>query len=130
RLRRTSPIRITKNDREEYARLVRNAKAKIRRTDKNYGVDLSRQVKLPDINNFSTRSEYNQWKQEMERFTNRYTKEFQFVKNAKGVVANKQQLYDFKKANEKARTLAIKKNEKIKNEPYFVGGKQEGTIAD
>lgn len=129
-LRRTTPIRITKNDREDYARLARNAKAKIRRTDKNYAVDLSGKIDIPKLDDFQDRKQYNQWKEKIERFTNRYTKEFQFTQNEHGVVANKQEIYDFKKANEKARTVAMKKNEKLKDEPYFVRGKQEGTVAD
>lgn len=127
-VRRNTPIRITKNDREEYARLARNAKAKIGRTKKNYGVDLSREIDVPKLGDFQDRKQYNKWKEKVESFTNRYTKKYQFEKNQEGVVASKQEIYDFKKANEKARIIAQKKNEKLANEPYFVGGKEEGTV--
>lgn len=129
-MRRTTPIRITKNDREEHARLARKAKAKIRRTNKTYGIDLSEKVKIYSIEDFGTRAEYNAWKDRISRFTNRYTKEYQFEKNERGFVANKQELYEFKKANEKARVTAMKKNEKLKKETFFVRGKAEGTIEE
>jgi hypothetical protein len=37
-------IRISKNDEQEYKRLVRNAKAKMRRLQKQHGIDLTNEI--------------------------------------------------------------------------------------
>lgn len=86
------PIRITRNDKREYQRLVKNTKAKVRRTLKNYGVDLSDEINIPDINEFKTRSEFNRWKREQRSFTNRANLHYQFRKNKYGVVASKSEI--------------------------------------
>jgi hypothetical protein len=46
-------IRISKNDEQEYKRLVRNAKAKMRRLQKQHGIDLTDEISLPSLFFFS-----------------------------------------------------------------------------
>ena len=64
-------IRLSKKDKTEYKRLVRNTKAKISRTKSKYGVNLSSEVNIPSLDKFSTRKEFNAWNNDQERFTNR-----------------------------------------------------------
>jgi hypothetical protein len=127
-MRRTIPIRITQNDREEYKRLVRNSKAKIRRANKKYGVDLSDEVELPKLGNFSTREEFNQWKEETRSFTNRANQNYQFVKNDYGVVASKKKIHEIENATKEAQRLAIHMTENATNKPFISGDKVQGTV--
>lgn len=125
---RIKPIRITKNDRAEYARLVKNTKAKIRRTDKNYGIDLSDQIELPPLESFQTRAEFNEWKEKQSSFTNRANLNFQFKKNEYNVVASKKRLNEIERNVKRAQELADKKIEQYENKPFISGGKEQGTV--
>lgn len=107
---RIVPIRVSKRDLEEYRRLQRNAKAKIRRVQKNYGVDLSAEINVGDsIDDFATRDQFNQWKDLMDRFTSgRYTT-WRFKRNRYGVVMRESEInklaYDTKRVRRQARNL-------------------------
>src|SRR5690606_23216478 len=104
----TTPIRITKNDRKEYARLVRNTKAKIRRTAKNYGIDLSNQIQIPSIEEFRSREHFNEWKNKQHSFTSLSNRNFQFKKNEFGVVASKRELDIIDQNTRRAQAIADK----------------------
>ena len=78
---RNVSIRISQNDKQDYQRLVRNAKAKIRRVKKKYNRELSSSVELPSLSSFKSRKQYNEWKNEIKSFTNRGNTKYQFVKN-------------------------------------------------
>ena len=125
---RPPQIRITKNDRAEYARLARNTKAKIRRTEKNYGIDLSGEIEIPNIESFQTREQFNEWKQKQASFTNRHNLHYQFRKNEYGVVASKKRISDIERNTKRAQRIAEEFNEKLKDKPFFVAGKQHGTV--
>lgn len=127
-MRRFTPIRITKNDRQEYARLVRNTKAKIRRTIKNYGIDLSDEIEIPSIEDFKTRNEFNRWKERQASFTNRANLHYQFKKNPYGVVASKKRIADIQRDNKQAQQIADKLIESAKEKPFISGGKEQGTV--
>ena len=106
---RTVPIRITKADRSEFAKLTANARRKVKRINKNYGIDLTSEVTLPKIQSFQTRKQYNQWKEQVQSFTNRANLDYQYVKNAFGTVASKKELNEMKRktkiAQERAKRL-------------------------
>lgn len=125
---RITPIRITERDKKEYARLVRNTRAKIRRTQKNYGIDLSGEVELPKLEEFSTRKEFNEWKERVGSFTNRYNLRYQFVKNEYDVVASKSQLMKIERDTKRAQRIADEELKKVQDKPVFQGGKQFGTV--
>jgi len=124
-LARIKPIRIRKSDKSEFARLVRNAKAKIYRAKKNYGVDLKGEVELPKLDDFATRKEFNNWKKQITSFTDRSNLDYQFVKNQHGQVLNKR-LYKQAIENEK---IGIANAERMKKQyedkPTFSGGKKQ-----
>ena len=94
---RTVPIRITKADRSEFAKLTANARRKVKRINKNYGIDLTSEVTLPKIQSFQTRKQYNQWKEQVQSFTNRANLDYQYVKNPFGTVASKKELNEMKR---------------------------------
>jgi len=118
-LARITPIRITRNDKEEYRRLAGNAKAKIRRTKKNHGIDLSSEVNIPTIDDFQTRKEFNQWKKDIQWFTNRSNLNFQFVTNDYGVTASKAQINRIKRNTKTAQDQAEKEIEKLKKSDAY-----------
>lgn len=127
-MRRTPSIRITKNDRQEYARLVRNTKAKIRRTIKNYGIDLTNEITLPDIESFTTREDFNAWKKQQRSFTSVANRKLQFTKNEFGVVATKAELDEIKKHTKRAQQIADKLRKEANKKPFISGGKEQGTV--
>lgn len=107
---RIVPIRVSQRDLEEYRRLRRNAKAKIRRVQKNYGIDLSAEINVGDsIDDFATRDQFNQWKDLMERFTSRRYTTWQFKRNRYGVVMRESEInrlaYDTNRVRRQAQRL-------------------------
>jgi hypothetical protein len=111
--------------------LAKNTKAKIARTNKNYGIDLSSEINLPDsIENFSNRSEFNQWKERQASFTNRANTHFQFKKNEFDVVATKKQLNEIERKTKEAQRLSDQFNQKVDKQPFTSGGKEQGTVAE
>lgn len=97
-------IRITQNDRAEYARLVKNTKAKVRNTVKNYGpivhdvsrnengeltlttLDIRSKLKIPSLDSFQTRKEFNEWKEDTKKFNSGKSPHSKFIKNQNGMV--------------------------------------------
>ena len=125
---RSPQIRVTSNDKTEYARLVRNAKAKINRTKKNYGIDLSNEVDLPDLENFQSRKQYNEWREKLQSFTNRNNQRYQFVKNKFGVVATQSEITRMELANARERRIAEQIIKEAEKKPFISGGKEQGTV--
>lgn len=120
-------IRIRKKDKREYRRLRKNAQEKIRRVQNKYGVDLRDQVRLPSIESFETRKEFNQWKKQIKSFTNPANLDYQFRMNKQGVVATKKEIQQAKRHTKQAQRLADRVKKKFKDKPYYAGGKQHGT---
>lgn len=124
------PIRITKRDEEEYRRLRRNTKAKISRVKRTYGVDLEGEIPLPDLSEFQTRKEFNEWRELQTSFTNRANTEYQFIKNEYGVVASKREIYQVEQATKRAQRVADRKIQEQLDRPTFHDGEQIGTVRD
>jgi hypothetical protein len=97
--------------------LVKNSKAKVKRTFQKYGVDLTEEVSIPSLDSFQTREEFNEWKEKAGSFTNRNNQRFQFVKNEHGVVASKSLLNEISRNRKKEILLAEKKLKEIKANP-------------
>lgn len=108
--------------------MVRNTKAKIRRTQKNYGVDLSSEIKIPSLNDFATRKQFNTFKQQASSFTNRFNLNYQYKKNDYGVVATKKQINQIERNTHEAQQLAKNEIKRLKKMPFYNAGKQEGTL--
>lgn len=89
--------------------MVRNTKAKISRTNKKYGVDLSDAIDLPNLESFETRAQYNEWKQKAQSFTNRNNLNFQFKKNPFGIVTSKADILAIERDNKRSIRIAEQK---------------------
>jgi hypothetical protein len=100
-----------------YAQLVKNSKAKVKRTFQKYGIDLSGEVEIPSLDSFETREEFNEWKEKAGSFTNRNNQRYQFVKNEFGVVASKSLLNEITRNRKKEILLAEKKLKEISENP-------------
>jgi hypothetical protein len=131
---------------KEYRRLKKNAKSKIKRVKENFGsmvaildeekkgkkiVDLEPRmvrteelVKIPDATDFSSRKEFNQWKREIQDFTNRSKKNYQFKKNQYNIVGSERLLNQIEHDNKEAQRLADKERAKIEDLPAFADGKK------
>lgn len=125
-----TPIRITKNDRAEHARLVRNTKAKIRRTQRNHGIDLSDEVSTPSIEEFSTRKHYNKWKEEQRSFTNRANLGYQFQTNKYGFTASKREIQQMERDTRIVRSRADEKVKELSKLPTMKNAEQSGKMKD
>lgn len=125
---RDKSIRITKNDQYEYKRLVKNTKAKLRRIEKNYGIDLRSEIAIPKMEHFKSREVFNRWKGEIKSFNNKANTAFQFVKNDYGVVASKKEINDIRQNTKVAQNVAKQEITKVKNKPFISGGKTQGTV--
>ena len=99
----------------------------MKRVNDNYGIDLTSEVTLPKIQSFQTRKQYNQWKEQVQSFTNRANLDYQYVKNAFGTVASKKELNEMKRktkiAQERARKLISGQIDK----PWLMKGKVRAT---
>jgi hypothetical protein len=127
--KKISPIRIFERDKKEYAKLVKNAKSKIRNVSKKYGIDLSGEVEFKKIEDFKSREEFNRWKEKQASFTNRNNLNFQFVKNDYGVVASKAKISKIQRDVKKAQRDADRLAKQAENKPRVAaGGQVAGTL--
>ena len=109
--------------------MARNAKAKLRRIQKKYGIDLSKQIHIPKLEEFDTRADYNAWKDEMHHF--KMSRQYKFKKNDKGLVASLYALDQIKQTNKLAIFAAKKRIKKAEKLPYYPKpGEQLGTVRD
>lgn len=111
---------------EEYRRLRKNALAKVRRIQQNHHANVRHQIDLPSIEDFTSKKDFNKWKKEIERFTDRHNPDFKFVKNKKGVSVSLSRLEEIKDLNKQAIERAEAKLKEAENKPYYVAGKLQG----
>ena len=110
--------------------MAKNAKAKIKRTLKNHGIDLSSEINIPSLDSFNTRSEYNDFKRNMEFFLDRSNWKYQFVKNKNGVSISRSELNKLQRQTKLAQEKAQKQLKQAQKLPFIAGGKQYGTVGD
>lgn len=119
------PIRIRKKDEAEFKRLSKNAKAKVRRTKKNYGVDLSHVVETPkNIESFQTRKEFNKWKESVKYFTSKSNSDYQFIKNKHGLVITKTTFKQAMKNQKIAEKYAHQRKKEFMDRPFYSNGEK------
>lgn len=102
-------IRIRQQDEDIFKKVTNSAKSKLRRVNKNYGIDLSDEINLMKLDEFKTRKEFNTWVENMQRFTNRNNQRYQFVKNEYGLVMNKKELNELIRISKQNQRLAKQK---------------------
>ena len=116
---------------KEYQRLVRNTKSKLQRVKENYGLDLSDEIKIPKFQELDTSEKFDEWSEQMQSFTDRGNKEYQFGINKYGVVYSLAQLEQGIESTKLAQENAKEFIEKYKDNPVAQGGKDLGyTIGD
>jgi Phi-29 DNA terminal protein GP3 len=126
--KRISPIRISAKDELEYKKLVANSRRKIRDVNKKYGIDLTGEVELKKLSDFTSRDEYNEWKQKQRSFTNRNNLNYQFVKNEFGVSASKATLNKIKRDIKTVQRQVDQETKRRETLPFISGGKVQGTV--
>ena len=120
-------MRITKRDRSEYRRIRRNVLAKIRRTQRNHDIDLSREIVMKELDSMS-RQEFNTFKEQARRFTRRGNPNYTFTKINDHVsisVAERDRLNYLQRVAERA---AERRFNQIKDKPFYAGGKPEMSV--
>lgn len=113
---------------ELYHREVRNTRAKINRVKKHHNIDLSEEIPIPSLEDFSSRKELNKWVREVQSFRNRANRNYQFVKNQYGVSASKARLDRIEEKTKKAQKLADEQIDKYEDKPFISGGETQGTV--
>jgi hypothetical protein len=109
-------IRISKNDEQEYKRLVRNAKAKMRRLQKQHGIDLTNEISLPSLSSFQNRKEFNNFKEDINKFNKGLKNDYKIVKNEQGVAFTKKEVKNYERKQKEAIELAEQYYQKTKTE--------------
>jgi predicted transcriptional regulator len=109
-------IRIRSSDEAEYKRLVRNAKAKMRRLKKDHGIDLSDEISLPSLSSFQTRKEFNNFKEVINKFNKGLKNDYKIVKNEQGVAFTKKEVKNYERKQKEAIELAEQYYQKTKTE--------------
>lgn len=125
---------LSENELKEYRRLRKNVKSKIKRVKENYGslvvvldekdgigkmVRTEELVSIPDKSDFTSRKEFNKWKKQMNEFTDRSKKNYQFEKNKYNIVGSEKLLRQIEKDTHEAQHLADKERAKLENLPFF-----------
>lgn len=110
--------------------MAKNAKAKIKRTAKNHGIDLSSEINIPSLDSFNTRTEYNDWKRQVGSFLDRGNWKYQFKKNKNGVSKSVKEIKQLQKETKIAQRKAKQKLKEISKYPFVAGGNQYGTVGD
>jgi hypothetical protein len=135
-------VRISKKDKAEYQRLVKNSKAKVRNTIKRLGtplvqdikngevvqVDLRDKLKIPAIESFMDRKSFNEWKYETEKFNKGKSSRANFKKNKYGVAVTEHLITSIENLTKKEQKLAIKKKKDMMEKPFVSGGEVQGTL--
>lgn len=119
------------NRQQEYKRLVKNTKAKFSRLKENFGLDYSHVIEIPKFEELKTDEQFDSFVEEMESFTDRGNRDYQFDRNAKGVVYPLSLLDRGLEAREIAVEKAQEFIDKYKELEYKIGGKEVGyTVGD
>jgi hypothetical protein len=105
-------IRITKKDEAEYKRLINNAKAKIRRVKKTHNIDLTDEIKLPSLSSFQNRKEFNNFKEDLNKFNKGLKNDYKIVKNDKGESFTRKEIKTYERKQKEAIELAKQHYEK------------------
>lgn len=119
---------VGKKTTDAYQKELRNTKAKLNRVRKKYGVDLSEEIALPKLEDFSSRKEFNQWVRDVKAFRGRGNLDYQFQQNQYGVVATKREIFNIKQDTKKAQALADRRLKEAHVLPFVSGGKEQGTV--
>lgn len=128
---RPPKLRFNKSFENEYKKLVRNTKAKIKRTQKNYGkqaLDL-----IPDdikniknLNEVSNKEQANERLERMKKFTQSGSPNYRYKKNKYGVVATEAEINQAKRATKKAQRRAKDIIEKAEQLDIYRQGEKTG----
>lgn len=127
-VKKSYQFNVGKKTLDLYNKEMKNTKAKINRTKKKYGIDLTNEIDLPKLEEFSSRKELNEWVRKVKEFRNPSNQDYQYVKNAYGVVATKKELLDIKTNAKRAQRLADEKIKAMQDLPFISGGKQQHTV--
>lgn len=120
-------FRVGKKTLEEYQKERRNTLSKISRIKREHRVDVSDQVRLPNLEEFSSRKEFKDWVKEVQWFRSRSNEDFQFIKNERGFSASKKRVKELEKKAHENREKAIEEYERTYNLPYE-GGEKGQTV--
>lgn len=119
------------NPKKEYQRLSRNTKAKMKYVQEKYGLDLSYEVEIPSYQELMEDDSFDDWSEQMTSFTDRNNLNYQFERNAKGMVYSKAELLEGLENTKQAQENAQNFIDRFKDKEYSIGGEEAGyTVGD
>jgi hypothetical protein len=123
--------RFSKGEEEHFKKLRQNAQSKMRRVRNKFGKDVSAEIQLPkSIHDFDSKGAYEDWRKNVENFTNRGNKAYQFVKNQHGVVASKKDIQEIAEKTKIGNEITEKINKEMEKKPFISDGKVVTTVGE
>lgn len=119
--------------------MVRNARAKINRLEKQFGADNLKKsginlrdeiMPTPKIDQFETRKEFNAWKEQQRDFTNRNNIDYKYEMNEHKVVVSRRKLKKAESVTKIARRKAQGEIDRLESLPFHHRGEEHGTVGE
>lgn len=118
--------------------MVRNARNKINRIEKKFGkenleksgISLPKEMPTPKIEEFTSREEFNAWKEKQEDFTNRYNIDYQYKQNQHGVVMSRRKEREIEHRVKVSQRKARDEIKRLSEKPFHVRGEEHGTVGE
>lgn len=110
--------------------MVRTSQNKIKRIKATHGRDVSGEIKLPKMDQISSRKEFNEIKEHLQGFTKRSNQQYSYMKNERGVSASRREINELKRNTKQAQKIADKIKSEIEHLPYYTANsdKPSGTV--
>jgi hypothetical protein len=70
----------------------------MRRLQKHHGIDLTDEISLPSLSSFQNRKEFNNFKEDINKFNKGLKNDYKIVKNEQGVAFTKKEVKKYEKA--------------------------------
>jgi hypothetical protein len=131
-------MRITNKIKEDYEKLKKATKRKVRNTVKNQGAiihdiqngevvsyDIRTKLNIPSLESFKTKKDFDEWSYEQRKFTSGRSPHFKFFKNEHGTVFTDYAKIVLENKEAKAQKEAEKEREKVADKPFVKG---HGTV--
>lgn len=124
----TGNFKLSPDEKALLAKLSRNVTNKIKRVEKNYGAKLANQLQRefqivpPDM--IPSQKEFTRLRKKYESFTDPKNRNYQFVKNQHGVVANKAYLDEITQNVKRAQEISKEVRDRFKGVNIIQAGKE------
>lgn len=121
-------LRITSREKAELQRLTKNAKAKSKRIEKQFDINVG--IDFKKVSDFTSRAEVNAYKKQLESFTNRHNLNYQYVKNKHGQVFTKKEVNEIIREEKRINRRKVEERKKYEKKAFKSAGKPTGITVE